>query len=295
VNTGMVNTGMVNNGMPSLVAPGGWTGHGSPLQSNARSSDPSGARASGLVRPAVEAALVAAVAFGCAQVGWAVLAPPSADATGTPDMGARSESAPTADAPILSPFAPMASAADVGSQAVSAELATLTLAGVRASLDPTRSSAIFTLADGGQRAFRVGDDVVAGVRLTEVSGGAATLSFAGGERTFALAPRRDASFAQALLARVEAPAGVSMRAWFARLLAQGPSASGWRLGEDLPAPAKALGLKPGDQITAVNGVDAARAAEAMAAAAHADSVTVTILREGQSRSLSLGLMGRTQP
>lgn len=274
---------------------------GAPSPMRDREGEPATGRVSALVRPAVEAALVAAVAFGCAQAGWAVLAPPAADATAAPDAAARSETVTAPGAPMASPFAPAVSAADVGSQAAAAELATLTLAGVRASLDPDRSSAIFTLADGAQRAFRVGDDVVAGVRLAAVSGGSATLSFTGGERTFTLAARQEASFAQALLARPEAggaatPASTdTMRAWFGRVLAQGPSAQGWRLGDDVPAPARALGLQAGDVLVAVNGVDAVRTADAMAAAASADTVRVTILRDGAPRDVTLGLMGRTQP
>jgi type II secretory pathway component PulC len=167
----------------------------------------SGERVAQAVRPAVEAALVAAVAFGCAHAGWALLAPSSSNASaGARPTGQGEPLSPSVDfATVQSPFEPFAGEVTDASHAANAVLANLQLQGVRVSTDAARSSAILTLADGAHRAFMVGQDIGDGLRLAEVSGDFVRIAYAGGERRLEL-PQRQDSFAAALmgLAPVEA-------------------------------------------------------------------------------------------
>ncbi|MGE3248958.1 MAG: type II secretion system protein N [Hyphomonadaceae bacterium] len=162
-------------------------------------------RASAMVRPGVEALLLAAVALGCAQAGWSVIAPNaalgSADAPGD-EARERTHTQMTA-AQVRSPFAP--AAAEGASHAAAALLSGIQLAGVRMADDPAHSGAVLTLEGGAQRAFLVGQEISAGVTLSEVRPDYVLLSYQGGQRQVSMqgAPTRQ-SFARALMG--EAPA-----------------------------------------------------------------------------------------
>jgi type II secretory pathway component PulC len=170
------------------------------------------------VRPGVEAAVLAAVAFGCAHAGWAILTPPafgSLDERGSDGAWNTGVSAyqTNDDAVLVSPFAPEAAVAAGGSSAASAFASTVQLVGVRMSEEPARSGAIVVMQDGSQRAFMVGQELSAGVRLSRVTPGGISLSFEGGEREVSLAsPPETFSFAAAMMGRVEAPADVTLAA-----------------------------------------------------------------------------------
>lgn len=160
----------------------------------------------GALRPGVEAAMLAAVAFGCAQAGWSLVGPgPALGSIGaSAEDGAQEPSLialPDDDA-LVSPFAPNAASLPGASNAAAAYIATVQLAGVRLSENPARSGAILTLQDGAQRAYLVGQELSAGIVLAEVTPDGVVVRFEGGERLLPLAaPARGASFADALMGR----------------------------------------------------------------------------------------------
>ncbi len=152
------------------------------------------------VRPGVEALLLSAVALGCAQAGWGILAPPSAGAAGARPTSEPDLSPQRAD--LRSPFAPLAGA-EGASSAAAALAQTIKLSGVRMSLDPARSGAVLTLEDGAQRAFGVGQEIAQGVRLSEVRAEYVLVSYSGGQRQIMMANSVPTySFARAMMGQV---------------------------------------------------------------------------------------------
>jgi general secretion pathway protein C len=152
--------------------------------------------------------LVAAVAFGCAQAGWAVLTPGLAGASSGGDAALRTEGVNATQAlatPMRSPFEPALAELEAGSNATSAVLSTVKLSGVRMATDTTRSSAILSLSDGAERAFQVGEEIAEGVRLADVSTDYVLLDYAGGQRQLSIQPQ-GASFARALMGQAAPPA-----------------------------------------------------------------------------------------
>ncbi|MBL8549604.1 MAG: hypothetical protein JNJ73_06445 [Hyphomonadaceae bacterium] len=153
-------------------------------------------RALGALRPGVEALLLAAVALGTAQAGWNALTPHVSYAspeTPGPDVVAI---APQAEA-VGSPFSPALDGST--SNAASALLANVKLAGVRVADDPARSGCILTLEDGAQHAFLIGQEIMAGVTLAEVTPDFVLLAHDGGQAQLTLEERPSFSFARALM------------------------------------------------------------------------------------------------
>jgi general secretion pathway protein C len=166
-------------------------------------------RAASAVRPSVEALLLAAVALGCAQAGWGALTPHDAGASGAaPADDAHANLTP---ADVRTPFNPTASA-EGASNAVAALAANVTLVGVRMADEPGRSGAVLSLEDGAQRAFVIGQEISAGLRLSSVQPDHVVIAFDGGERRLAMAAPERASFALALMGQAEAPAGPALAA-----------------------------------------------------------------------------------
>jgi hypothetical protein len=166
-------------------------------------------RVIGAVRPAVEAAMLAAVAFGFAQAGWSLVAPPAGAVDSVaPNEGWRSAASQSSDAAVarVSPFAPDAGQGAGASGAASAFVSTLQLVSVRVSEDADRSGAIIAMQDGSERAFLVGQELSTGVVLADVRPGGVEIAFAGVRRDLQLAAPEGHSFAAALLGRIEAPA-----------------------------------------------------------------------------------------
>lgn len=155
-------------------------------------------RTLGVLRPGVETLLLAAVALGCAQAGWSLLAPKSATASGAPANDGAAAAAPQRLI-VETPFTPAGLGASDTAYAVTAVLSNVQVAGLRASTDPARSGAILTLDGGVQAAFLVGDEVAPGVRLTAVDGDGVVLSFAGGERKLAMPKLEQFSYSAALM------------------------------------------------------------------------------------------------
>jgi type II secretory pathway component PulC len=264
-----------------------------------------GERISGAVRPSVEALLLAAVALGCAQAGWTLLTPSNAGAaSASSDDAARGPRRESVE--VRSPFEP--EALQAGTHAVSAALSSIELNGVRMATEPTRSGALFTLADGAQRAFLVGQEVVAGVVLTDVADDHVLFSFEGGQHRIEMAAAPSFSFARAMMglepahgapqlasfSGETAPASASPtdQAWLARTLASVETrdgrAYGWRISEDAPETAIRAGLRAGDLVLAVNG-DGPADLSGLAAVGQASAIIVEIEREGQRRTITLEL------
>jgi len=164
-------------------------------------------RAAAAVRPSVEALLLAAVALGCAQAGWGALTPHDAGASGAAPADDALANVTPAD--VRTPFNPTASA-EGASNAVAALAANVTLVGVRMADEPGRSGAVLSLEDGAQRAFVIGQEISAGLRLSAVQPDHVVIAFDGGERRLAMAAPARASFALALMGRAEAPAGPAL-------------------------------------------------------------------------------------
>ena len=164
------------------------------------------------VRPGVEATLLAAVALGCAQTGWSVLAPGSAGASsGNSGPNVRLMNAANADA--RTPFAPGVSADGAAARAAVALAESLKLDGVRMAEDPARSGAFFTMADGAQRAFAVGQEIAPGVTLDDVRAQYVVISYTGGAREIPLQRVSSYSFARALMgARADAADAAAIEA-----------------------------------------------------------------------------------
>lgn len=261
-------------------------------------------RAASALRPGVEAFLLAAVALGCAQVGWSTLTPETAH--GSADSAPADS--PTASAPavaeVRSPFAPGASEIGGVSHAAQALLASVRLAGVRMSDDAALSGAVLTLEGGDQRAFMVGQDIGAGVRLAEVRPDYVLLSYDGGQKQVSMetAPS-NFSFARALMGMPQdtgqasalsaALASAEDAAWLASTLANldagSGAAKGWRVSGPLPAAAQAAGLRDGDLVVAVNGLGPERAAQALGSLG-SGRVALSVERGGGERvELNLAL------
>ena len=158
------------------------------------------AKAIAAVRPSVEAALLAAVALGCAQAGWSALTPHEAGASGAA-ANDRTDSVARID--VRTPFSP-AFSGEASSNAAAALAGSLQLVGVRMADVAERSGAVMTLQDGQQRAFVVGQEISAGLRLASVEADHIVIAYEGGQREIALAAPARPSFALALMGRGEA-------------------------------------------------------------------------------------------
>lgn len=150
--------------------------------------------------------LLAALALGCAQAGWSVLTPSTAGA----EDSASDEATPNGNrmmlAEVASPFAPdFVEGAAAQSQATAALFAGLQLNGVRMADNPVRNGAVLTLSDGAQRAFLVGQEIAAGVTLSEVASNYVLLSYEGGERQLPMTAAPTFSFARAMMGLEPAP------------------------------------------------------------------------------------------
>ncbi len=203
----------------------------------------------------------------------------------------------------------------------------LILRGTLADPDPKAGIAVIADAGSGERSWRVGEQVAAGVRLVAVYADRVVVSRDGGEETLKLA--RDTNLAPADLVRptpasatggasastatasvaatrVKAPANWQqtvdrLRQNPAELMKRvqivpvldGGKLSGVRLstGTDV-ALLNQIGLQPGDVVTSVNGtpIDSVeRGQQIMSSLGSASSVRVTVLRGGKPTDVTVGL------
>jgi general secretion pathway protein C len=189
----------------------------------------------------------------------------------------------------------------------------LTLRGVFASNEMDRARAIVGDARGQENHYAVGDPLPGGARLAEVYPDRIILDRNGRYETLRLPKDRTS----AVLSDIEPGAAVAgtatKAAAFTRYrneIRQNPSAFlnyvratpargadgkfiGFRLqaGRERGA-LNELGLRPGDIVTSINGVQIdspAKGMKAMQTLAEGDSVSVTLLRDGQESSLSLNV------
>jgi type II secretory pathway component PulC len=267
-------------------------------------------RAADIVRPGGEALLLAGVALGCVQLGWATVSPN----TGIPVETARSSNTSTGldAAPLRSPFAPMEQAASQSADAVLAALAGVKVVGVRMADVPGHSGAILAFPDGRQRPFLVGYEVSDGVVLSEVNADRIVVSFDGGSQSYPVdASAATGSFALALMGRAalsaepavreetayttSAPAPATERGsseqdaqWLMTTLSQIEMRNGapyaWRVASAPPRAASDAGLREGDLILTVNGVPPGDPS-AVLAAVSAGRVAVAIERASGERKL----------
>ncbi len=217
-----------------------------------------------------------------------------------------------------------------GAGGAAASTLSLILRGTVADRDPKAGIAVIAGADGAERAFRVGEDVVAGVRLAEVHPDRVVLARGGAEETLRLPrdtnlapadvvraapasassarPRTNSavatnaapvaqaaaapSSAQQTIARLKQnPAELMQRVQVAPVFDNGRM-TGVRIDGADAALASQAGLRVGDVVTSVNGtpVDSpARAQQILSALGTASSVRVTVLRDGKTTDVTVGL------
>lgn len=248
--------------------------------------------ATGLVRPGAEAVLLAGVAFGCAQVGWRLVEPASADASTTP---VAFDVAADAMAQFQSPFAP---AALTAATATPDAVASIRLVGVRMSQQQNLSGAVLTFGDDLQRPFLVGQTISDGIRLAQVHADHIVVSFSDGEQMIAMEQSNAAppSFALALMGKSAQPdfgltqiADAGQAAPVAQTVSLSESSNtaagmqwllttmgsveardgapyAWRVSSAPPAALGGRGLVSGDLILSVNGARPGDAAAVLAAA-----------------------------
>jgi general secretion pathway protein C len=200
----------------------------------------------------------------------------------------------------------------------------LILRGTLADPDPKAGIAVIADAGTGERSWRVGEQVAAGVRLVAVYADRVVVSRDGGEETLKLA--RDTNLAPADIVR-PTPARVSggANATTAVATARGNAPANWQqtvdrlrrnpaelmkrvqivpvldggklsgvrlsTGTDV-ALLNQIGLQPGDVVTSVNGtpIDSIeRGQQIMSSLGSASSVRVTVLRGGKPTDVTVGL------
>ena len=203
----------------------------------------------------------------------------------------------------------------------------LVLRGTFAGADPKDGIAVIDNAGQGERAWRVGDEVVPGVRLAAVHADHIVLLRDGKEETLALprdtqlapadvvrpTPARVSGAAAAVPGRVAGDATATPstasaaatieqvrrdpQAFLSRVQVVPVLADGKLAGVRLAAGTDAalleqVGLQQGDVVTAVNGVavdSVERGRQIMDSLGNANSVRVTVLRNGKPTELTVGL------
>lgn len=256
------------------------------------------ARVGKSVRPGVEALLLAAVALGCAQAGWGIVTPNAANALS--DVNAdEATPEPIVSAQTYSPFTPHTIGGST--HAMAALLSSVQLNGVRMSLDPALSGAMFTLADGAQRAFLIGQEISDGVTLADVQAEYVIVAYEGGQRRLDMAAGPSFSFARAMMGlepapgapqqvSAEAPLSEADRAWLLATVRNVESANGaprgWRIDASAPERVRAAGLQTGDLVISINGARPGDLAGALAAA-QSGALRLEIERDGAPMALTL--------
>jgi general secretion pathway protein C len=269
-----------------------------------------GGGAVGLIRPGAEAVLLAGVAIGCAQIGWRIVSPDSAEVVFVDGGNFPVETSLVSEP--RSPFAPFGAGDDSG-LTPHADVSGIRLVGVRMSSRPESSGAVLILGDGLQRSFLVGYEIAEGVRLEEVASNHIVVSIgdqheslmleraAPAAPSLALAlmgvpqempanqPVQMASAADASARAVSLPLGPSgdVASWLMSTAGQvemrGGAAYGWRAASALPE----AGVQAGDLIVSVNGVGPNDGQAKLLAAARGAIALVVERRSGERVRLSL--------
>lgn len=190
----------------------------------------------------------------------------------------------------------------------------LTLLGILAATAERGSRALIAASNGDEKPYSIGDDVVRGVTLQAIFPDRVILARAGQLETLRLdkdAPRRDLASAAGgpdpgaqvtpdtaqMLSNIrqEVLNDPSRAAEYIRIqpASNGGQLRGYRLypGRDRAA-FNAVGLRPGDLVVQVNGIqlnDANTALQMLGQLSQANSVTVVIDRGGQQQTLNVNL------
>jgi general secretion pathway protein C len=271
----------------------------------------------GRIAAAANVVLVVVVALLAAQLVWAMIpVPESARWAPTPVQAqpqARAK-APNADLTALidrnlfgayqPPEQTLAKAEDAPDTRLS-----LTLMGVVADASPEQSRALIAASNGEEKSFSIGDDVTSGVKLENIYADRVLLSRQGQFETLRLdknAPSRAPAPSAPNTTSPDASTTAMLSDIRTQILADPTKASnylrvqpsnvngqlkGYRIypGREREA-FKQLGLRPGDLVTSVNGVqldDPQKALQLLGDLSQAASVSLTIERGGQAQTLSV--------
>jgi len=184
----------------------------------------------------------------------------------------------------------------------------LTLRGLIASDDPDQARAIIAQAGGEERSYRVGDEITSGVTLSEIYPDRVILERNGRYETLRLPRERVASPARQASLPGSAAGGEILARYRDQVL-QNPRSLielvrpvphrennrfvGFRLYPgSKPALFRQLGLRPGDLVTAVNGIaldSPARGMELLNDLRTSESLAVTIRRGSEQIELDFNL------
>ncbi|MBY0564066.1 MAG: hypothetical protein K2P58_07755 [Hyphomonadaceae bacterium] len=200
------------------------------------------------------------------------------------------DAAASATTAISSPFAPWTDAGSADN--VAALLGGVRLIGVRVAPEPSRSGAIFLIAESDtERAFLVGEEIVPGLRVSAIAADHVLVATGNGQlHTLSL----DGEMRAAPIEGASPPPGdarpgqdlPNARAWLTHTIARpeesiGPS-PGWRVRPPLSEAAAAAGLQVGDLILTINGAPPSATNEA-ATAAQQDMIQLSVLRSDGAR------------
>jgi len=276
-----------------------------------------GSGALGFIRPGAEAALLAGVAIGCAQIGWRIVSPEA------PDFSvAEAEPIETAQvAAPRSPFAPLG-LVDATAPVAHAELSGVRVVGVRVAKVPDESGAVLIMGDGVQRSFLVGFEIAEGITLSDVAANHIVVSLGDEEQSLMLErpSTRAPSLALALMGVPQAmPAqqpvqvahagdvnarAVSMPVASLSADEPGDAASwliatagqvemraakpfAWRAAGGMPDQFHKAGLQPGDLIISINGAGPADGRARLLSAARGPMSLTVERHTGERLALSL--------
>ncbi len=271
------------------------------------------------IPPIVNVLLVIVIAWLLAQLVWALVPLPEAarwQAPPPPPQQARRAEASTGieklvTADLFGRYSPEAAPGGSAADAPDTRLS-ITLLGILAG-DEAGSRALIGKSNGEEKPFAIGDEVLSGTSLHSIFADRVILSRGGTLETLRL--NKDApSTAQPAVARAPAPTTASVES--GQMLSQireqimsdptkasnylrvqpatvGGQQRGYRIypGREREA-FQTLGLRPGDLITAVNGVqldDNQKALQLLGDLSQANAVTVTLERGGQVQTLNLTL------
>lgn len=271
-----------------------------------------GSGALGLIRPGAEAALLAGVAIGCAQIGWRVVSPDAFDFS-----VADAEPVETVQATALrSPFAPLG-AIEAGDPVMHADLSGIRVVGVRMAKEPDQSGAVLIMGDGVQRSFLVGYEIAGGVTLADVASDHIVVALGDEEQSLMLErpQARSPSLALALMgvpqdlpteqpvqvafagdssaravsmpAAEPADAGSWLVATAGQVEMRAAKPFAWRAAASMPDQLRKAGLQPGDLILSVNGVGPADGQARLLAAARGPMSLKVERYTGERVALSL--------
>jgi general secretion pathway protein C len=269
-----------------------------------------GSGALGLIRPGAEAALLAGVAIGCAQIGWRIVSPEVPDTAFTEAQPVQTTEATR----LRSPFAPLGF---VEAAETHVDLSGIRVVGVRMAREPDQSGAVLIMGDGAQRSFLVGYEIANGVTLADVAADHIVVSLGEQEQSLMLErpQTRAPSLALALMGvpqqlPADQPTQVAFAGDGSAMAVSMPSAEpadaaswlvdtagqvemraakpfAWRAAAGMPAPFRKAGLQPGDLIISVNGAGPADGQARLLAAARGP-MSLTVERyTGERVALSL--------